>query len=281
MKKVLLTMAFVLSMLMAFAISASAAEAPMEYPYIVKEGSIYHESAWGFGSGRHGTVGEDNPYTDVPCEVRLNGYAFLGEYGEVIEAHFDEDASYTDIPNMPYGAITTWVHFSGPVYRNGWLDMLCVYPNIEEEKTPEEVAEQIKAIQSSTKTAVVLDVSGSMNDKQEQVVRQLESMEFEEGTIFEIFANIAVKVSEDDFKARDYYVGGSTNLFGALNALRGEDLETIILISDLCDNYNEILLENQSIKGVIIYNPDCSQEYVTSAIEGAFKNSKIQEVRIR
>lgn len=298
MKKVLFTLVFAICMLMALAVNAKAAEAPIEYPYIVKDGSPYFESAYGFGSGRYGIVGDENPYTDVPCKVRLNGYAFLGEHGEVIEAKFEEDASYTDIPNTPEGAICTWVHFNGPVYRNGWVDMMCVYPaengdislqdviatipDTVEEKSPEEVVEQIEAIQGTAKTAVVLDVSGSMYESQEKVVRQLESMEFEEGTIFEIFAGNATKISEEDFKARKYDIYGGTNLFGALNALKDEQIEAIILISDLCDNYGTVLEENPNIKGVIIYNPYETRKDIVNTIGEAFENSNIiQEVRIR
>ncbi len=298
MKKFLFTLVFAICTMMALAINANATEAPTEYPYIVEDGSPYFESAWDFGSGRHGIVGDENPYTDVPCMVRLNGYAFLGEHGEVLEAKFEENASYTSIPNTPEGAICTWVHFNGPVYRNGWVDMKYAYPakddvisppdiiepipDTVEEKAPEEVAEQIQNIQSTIKTAVVLDVSGSMYENQEKVIKQLETMDFEEGTIFEIFADKAAKISEEKFKEGKYKIGGRTNLFGALNALRDEDIELIILISDLCDNYNTYLKENSNIKGVIIYNPCETQEYTVNTIEKAFENSNtIHEVKIR
>ena len=216
----------------------------------------------------------------------------------MLEAKFEENASYTSIPNTPEGAICTWVHFNGPVYRNGWVDMKYAYPakddvisppdiiepipDTVEEKAPEEVAEQIQNIQSTIKTAVVLDVSGSMYENQEKVIKQLETMDFEEGTIFEIFADKAAKISEEKFKEGKYKIGGRTNLFGALNALRDEDIELIILISDLCDNYNTYLKENSNIKGVIIYNPCETQEYTVNTIEKAFENSNtIHEVKIR
>ncbi len=106
--------------------------------YVIKDGSPYYECSWGFGSGRYGIVETENAYTDIPCIVGLNGYAFLDESGNVISSDYIEDETDIIIPEIPEDAVKLFMHFQGPIYRNGWTDVVNIsLRNGNEPKIPE------------------------------------------------------------------------------------------------------------------------------------------------
>lgn len=49
---------------------------------VVKEGTEYYASAYGFGSGPHGTIG--NRYTKLGVNIYVGGFALLDEDGELV-----------------------------------------------------------------------------------------------------------------------------------------------------------------------------------------------------
>lgn len=49
---------------------------------VVKEGTEYYASAYGFGSGPHGTIG--NRYTKLGTNIYVGGFALLNEDGELV-----------------------------------------------------------------------------------------------------------------------------------------------------------------------------------------------------
>lgn len=280
-----LMMVFIASVFMC--VEAYAASDETSLPYEVKKGSLYYESSWGFGSGKYDVVESENQYTDVPCMVGINGYSFLDENGQVISSKFEEEEIDIEIPEMPAQATQLWVHFSGPVYRNGWTKYTNIMSAeglkvedesepegknevvitieevisaiIEEEKaeqTPEEIVEQIEVIAQHFKTAIVVDSSGSMDDNQKQVIRQLSKLDFTDDTIIVVFGTEYQEVSYQDLINRNYYVSATTNIYGTLNYVAEQGVETIVLISDMMDNENKELFSNNSVKGLVIYNPE-------------------------
>ncbi len=276
-----------------------------EFPYEIKNESKYFESSWGFGSGRYGIIEKENKYINIPCYVRINGYSYLDENGYVISSNFIEKENNIEIPKPPEKATNLWVHFSGPVYRNGWVDSSNVKPidfqnasdqnaqledsqNIDtqnrddgekddilkqsvagETKKTEEVVKQIEEILQNYKTTIVVDVSGSIPDNQEQVIKQLESIEIKDETKFVVFSDRYAIVTYEQLKNKNYDLGflykynltRGTRLYYALNYIVKFSESTIILISDLqCAEESDILKTNSRIENLIIYNPNTYED---------------------
>lgn len=295
-KRLFWYMVLAVCLVMGLTISVQASDVE-EYPYIIEQGAQYYNSSWGFGSGRYGVVKQENIYTDIPCEATINGYSFLNKKGEVIKAMCDPEAKYIIVPEAPEGAKALWLHFSGPIYRNGWVDgrnvllkeeykgiyeeFICPQDDLgigplldNEEKTPEQVAKEIDVTMEQGKTAIVLDVSGSMSDNQREVVTQLGRITFEEDSIIEIFADSYAMISYEDLIEWNFYMGGGTDLYQGLNALADTGVENLILISDLQHNGYTSLEKNNGFKQIVVYNPESDYPSdVVSTMEQAFGKS--------
>lgn len=323
MKKLVLGLVFMVSFMVFGGMTAFAAEADANssLPYIVKEGTIYYESAYDFGSGRMGIVSSENEYTTDPCYARINGYAFLDENGNVIKSDYYEDIDDIIMPLSPPNIVTSleelisaleeeagitaiWVHFESSFYRNGWVDfdniilndvehILVAEEEIKEqhaEQEPEEVVEHIEQEikKDEQKTTIVIDFSGSMYDNQKEVVQLLTTLDFNDYTTIIAFAEDYQVITKEQLASGDFYVGGGTHMFKALNALDSIGTDSLIIISDLATHDliyedNVELKPNSRLKSVVIYDPDDGDEdsIVDEVLKPTWSQATVSRVRIR
>lgn len=195
MKKQLLFLAFVVMTITFFTSTVSADE----LPYIIEDGSIYYESSYGFGSGRHAVVCLDNPYTTTPCYAGINGYSYLDQNGCSILSDYDESATNIQIPPAPEGAVKLFKHFKTLHHRNGWVDsdkvitITTMAEEVDKEKstpTPAPVS-PLPEKQDSKQLAnmiqsyegmkvVIVDRSSSMDDFANQATKEFRKLEIDE-----------------------------------------------------------------------------------------------------
>lgn len=274
-----------------------------ELPYVIKEGTVYYETSYQFGSGRHGTVNERNEYITIPCYAGINGYSFLDENGNVLKSDYIESENDIFIPEAPKGAVRLFKHFKSTSYRNGWVDAGQVLsnelitdkesekePSTEEqqaeEQNPEEIVENIKdqIENQNEKTTIVIDFSGSMSDNQSEVVSLLETLDFNENTKIIVFGREYKEISKEQLKSRDFYVdGSSTYMIAALNKTIKLGTEHLIIISDLQTHERRIELEKSDIlKSVVVYDPDDGDEdYIVDKFKEVWDKAEVSRVRIK
>ena len=268
------------------------AEVPI---YIIADGTVYYESSDAFGSGRYGVVGNGNMYTTDPCYAWLNGFSYLDEAGNILLSDFINARLNIEIPDAPEGAVALYVHFNSLSYRNGWIEFVqehvLLNPAVENEGTmgqsneedtedqspeiiindgkmsPEEVVEEIVSSveeEDASTTILLMDVSGSMTDNQEEVINLLGELNLENAVPI-VFASYAQKVSWEELREHDFWVDStSTDLYEGLSkawyylASYGSfaaENNKIILISDLENNcpwpesYTDLRIE------LVIYDP--------------------------
>lgn len=286
---------------------AAESDANSELPYVIKEGTVYYESSYKFGSGRHGTVDERNKYTTIPCYAGINGYSFLDENGNILESDYIESENDISIPEAPEGAVRLFKHFKSTSYRNGWVDAEQVFlnelitdneseqePSTEvqqaeerpEEQNPEEIVESIKnqIENQNEKTTIVIDFSGSMSDNQSEVVSLLETLDFNENTKIIVFAIRYKEISKEQLESRDFYVDSSgTYMIAALNKAIKLDTEHLIIISDLQTHERRIKLEkSDTLKSVVVYDPDDGDEdYIVDKFKEVWDKAEVSRVKIK
>lgn len=181
--------------LTAYASDISADE--VELPYVVADGTTYWESSWNFGTGRHGVVNEENPYTTTPCYAGINGYSYLNGNGNILVSDYIETENDIVIPSAPDGAVKLFVHFKSTSFRNGWVDAdnvsLIKAEELPEETEPtfpttlepekqnsEELAEMIQ--QYDGMTVVIVDRSSSMDDFADKATVEFRNLNIDEQT---------------------------------------------------------------------------------------------------
>lgn len=247
--------------------------------YVIQKGAVYHESAFGFGTGRRGVVCEDNPYTVNPCYAGINGYAYLDAEGKVLLSEYDESTTDIDIPPAPEGTFKLYKHFRTANYRNGWVDSNCVMKVTEKKEEPlefsedtpvepEKVVDKISQdVKKDMKTCIVIDYSGSMADNQREVVDLLGTIEFNANTTIIVFADTFEIVTHEELKNEQFDVGGATHMYQAINEAIKIGTEQLIIISDL-QTYDDVELMESSdkLRKVTIYDPD-EDEFDLSTID--------------
>lgn len=302
MKKLFLGIFFVFICMTFGATTAFAVEADAnsDFPYVIKEGTVYYESSYNFGSGRKGIVNEENSYTTIPCYAGINGYAFLDENGNIIDSAYIESENDIFIPESPEGAVKLFKHFKSTFYRNGWIDSNNIVINgientLDEEslenpteQKPEEIFEHISndIQQENQKTTIVIDFSGSMSDNQREVVELLKTLEFNENSTIIVFGNKYEVITPEQLISEDFYVGGGTKMIKALNEAISLRTEHLIIISDLDthDKYDGSILEkSETLKSVIVYDPDDGSEdaIIDEMLKITWDNAIISRVRIK
>lgn len=290
MKRLFYGMLFAFGLMIFCSTTVSAAESEKgEFPFVVEEDSIYYESSENFGSGKYGVVNEENPYTTKPCCAAINGYSFLDMNGNIITAKYVEEESNIAIPEKPEGTVSTLVHFRCEKSRNGWIlqekvkTKRVVTP--EDYAPPKQVVEQIDEIlKKDSNTAIVIDYSSSMSDDQQKVVNLLSTLEFNDETTIIVFANKFEIINLKQLASNDFYVGGGTDMFPALNHIKElNDIKQLILITDLeTKTFPTKLEENKMLESVKIYDPDDSEsdESIMNEMILKFSNAKISRTEI-
>lgn len=306
-KKLFLGAILTLIFMICGATTAFAAESDInsELPYIIKEGTVYYETSYQFGSGRNGTVNEKNEYITIPCYAGINGYSFLDENGNVLKSDYIESENDISIPEAPEGAVRLFKHFKSTSYRNGWVDAGQVILNEDitsdeeekelldepeqvkerpEEQKPEEIVEDIQSdIQKEDKkTTISIDFSGSMSDNQREVVKLIETLDFNENTTIIVFASRYEVITKEQLISRDFSVGNSTYMIEALNKAIELGTEHLIVISDLQTSTGE-LEKSETLKSVVIYDPDDNYEdaIVDEMLKPTWDKATISRVRIK
>lgn len=308
-KKLFLGAILTLIFMICGATTAFAAESDInsELPYIIKEGTVYYETSYQFGSGRNGTVNEKNEYITIPCYAGINGYSFLDENGNVLKSDYIESENDISIPEAPDGAVRLFKHFKSTSYRNGWVDAgqvvlnesIETIPEEEEkeastepvkerpgEQKPEEIVEDIKndIQKENQKTTIVIDFSGSMSDHQSKVISLLETLEFNENTTIIAFAGKYEIITKEQLSTEDFCVNsGSTYMIKTLNEAINLGTEHLIIISDLKTQETRINLEtSDTLKSVVVYDPDDGKEddFIMNKFESVWDKADISRTRI-
>lgn len=273
-----------------------------ELPFVIEEGTVYYESAYNFGSGRRGTVNKENVYTTIPCYAGINGYAYLDKRGNVLDSDYIENEDDIFIPESPKGAVKLFKHFKSTFHRNGWVDADKIrkrcdkIPKVKKRKEekqeegeeaaqkPEKIVEDIeKDLQKKNqKTTIVIDFSGSMSAHQERVVDLLKTLEFNENTTIIVFGTNYEVISKKQLELEDFYVGGSTHMMKALNKATSLGTEKLIIISDLY-TYEDVPLEkSETLKSVVIYDPDDGiEDNIVDDIKDIWDKVEISRIRIK
>lgn len=227
-----------------FTVTVSAAESNQEeLPYEVIPGSEYFETASNFGDGRHATVSESNPFANTPCYAGRDGWAFLDENGYVIDSDYDPGEHDIAIPAAPEGTKEIWVHFHTEEYRNGWTKAENLVQRTPQELTPSEIVQSISEVVSTEEeTVLLLDVSGSMSDNQQEVLDLLDSIDLSNTQII-VFGTTHQTVTQEQLRNSDYDVApGGSNLWRPLYYIaESTTLDHLIIISDLCHNISRDL----------------------------------------
>lgn len=282
-------------------ITANAAETE-NLPYVVSEGTIYHESSSQFGSGRNAVVEEDNPYTTIPQYVGVNGFSYLDKNGNIIISDYDETTNDISIPKPPKKAVKLLKQIKDNKTDLGWVDAEAVTGRektkqkakrkLKQEekissKTGEEPEEIVKKIQQNItgeeKTAIIVDFSGSMSDNQREVVDLLDTLKFNANTTIIVFATKFQIVTKEELKREEFSVGAKTHMFKALNKAISFGMNKLILISDL-ETYGDVKLsQSESLKRVIIYDPDNSEndDFVQRKLKKKWPSVTISRTRIK
>lgn len=93
--------------------------------YTVSEGTVYWEISTNYGSGKHFTISDDNPYTSVhdgKLPVRVNGYSVLDSDGIPTEAVYDPEAQTFNISTTTSNNLMLHVAESTDTgFRLGWI----------------------------------------------------------------------------------------------------------------------------------------------------------------
>ena len=284
--KTLFVFAVTMVVSMAFGITANAEEIIIDnntIQYTVSEGTVYWESSKDLGFGRHNTICEENQYTNInngKFPVRINGYSFINQNGDIVNAYFDENTQKFSIPTTA-SEYELMVHIggaNGSENRLGWISFKDVNSKEDnsnyiiseipeekeeewfddsEEKTIDKTADTLKNnvekdSEIPRKSYILADFSGSMNDFQTDVLEKLE------GTSGKKY--VFAEGMEEFFPGKDtwkYDIGGATDIANALNSVIISDDSHIYILSDLNDNCGTEIELNESFSGeiTIVYYP--------------------------
>lgn len=297
MKKIFLFVAAIFAFCLFGGITVEAQDYDKYEPIIIQEGATYYESSENFGSGRYDIVDSSNPYTiPTPCIVYVNGYSFLDKNGNIIDSYYNQSEENCVIPEIPDNCVKVFVHFRTEQYRNGWTDIGNLNnPYKSESSSVEELVKDIKneASQSTanSKTAVVIDCSGSMSDNQKEVVNQLENINFNPNTKITVFADIIKEISKADLvdfeeKYWDdvFGIGVGTHLEDALTSIVSDkSIKKILLISDLqAVFFDPDKFSSDHILEFKIYDPDeSSKDYqIIQTLKLCYPKADIKRLKI-
>ena len=225
---------------------------------VVKEGTVYWETSQDFGSGKHNTVTPSNIYVPQDRIVTVNAVSYLSEDGNINSSFYRTfDQLQQQNPNVQ---IEIWqkrmVHICTDKTDLGWVypENLTRYEVADEiEMTPEEFAEEIQAKEGTT--IIYVDQSGSMSSFVEQATRAFDKLDKTDRTII-VFAEYNKVISKEQINDYHSEIGGSTNIYGALNTALQYAPKHIIIISDLCDTGGQKLLDVPTVETVEILCPD-------------------------
>lgn len=272
--------------------------------YTVSDGTVYWESSWGYGSGKHATVSRNNPYTESgegEFHVCIDGYSIVDANGVILESCFDEKNFQLPIPTVT-GEQQLMVHIWGAYkggYRLGWIKytdlsnkensnyLISELPEGEEavwfensgEKTVDQTAdtlrEEIEADSRIPRESVILaDFSGSMSEFQSDVLEKLE------GTTGRKYV-FAEEIEEFSVEKEPwlYNIGGATDIANALNTVSISNDSHIYILTDLNDNCGTQLTMNEAFQGEITigYYPNDSWMAMSffKELQQAYPNAKI------
>ena len=292
---------FMLALVAAFGSTAYAQE---NISFTVSEGTVYWESSYGYGTGRHATVSRENPYAksvEGEFNVCIDGYSILDAKGFIQESSFDEKNFQLSIPTVT-GEQQLMVHIWGADkggYRLGWIKytdlgnknnsnyLISELPEGDEEvwfensdektvdQTVDTLRDEVEADSRIPRESLILaDFSGSMSEFQSDVLEKLEGTV---GTRY-VFAEDIEEFSID----RDiwsYDIGGATDIANALNSVDINKNTHVYILSDLNDNCSTEIKIRQEFEGeiTIVYYPNdsWSAKNFFEKVRNAYPNATI------
>lgn len=298
-KNILILGVAMVATMMFFQGRASAAE------YVVPEGSIYWESSWDCGTGKHAKVSAENPYTaDIPEEglsVKIDGYSILNKDGSILESYFNNGTALEEVPPIHNDNRMMLHIWSEKGYRLGWIDAQYVKPlkksrtEIREitigkedewlekfepkgvDKITSILQESLREDENIPRQAYVLgDFSGSMADFYEDVLEKVEDFSGEKF----VFGGKLQRFSSG-MDVYDYDINpGSTDIANAFNELSNvEENSHIYLLSDLEDNSGTPMQKNEDFVGEIsiVYYPGYTRNFYDfiEVLREAFPNATL------
>lgn len=297
-KNILILVVAMIVTVMIFQGRAHAAE------YTVPEGTVYWESSYGGGTGRHATVSDENACTrgieEEGLFVKVDGYSILNNDGNILESDFSNGTEMGDIPENQSGTRMMLHIWSMNGYRLGWIDAQDIknmkspmaireVPDGDEEEWLEEVEpkdadeivdilqEALKEDESIPRKSYVLgDFSGSMSSFHSDVMSKLENFVGEKY----VFAGKVQKFSSG-MDVYDYDINqGSTDIANAFNALSEVETDAhIYLLSDLQDNAGTAMKQNDDFVGeiTIVYYPGYAYAFYSfiGKLRKAFPNATL------
>ena len=275
--------------------------------YTVSAGTVYWESSYHFGFGKHSTVSDSNKYTNVidnKLNVRINGYSFINSSGEIVDSFFNENIQKFSFSSDNTNELMVhieeadkckcrlgWIKFSqiNDIENNSYLSSEIPKEKKEEEdwfktsekKNVDKTAHTLKkSIESDSSipidSYILADFSGSMCEFQADVLEKLEDTS---GKKY-VFAN-DIEEFIPDKNPLEYNIGGATDIANALNtiAINSKTDSHIYILTDLNNNCDTILQSNDKFTGkiTIVYYPSFYNlaMYFMKQLRSAYPNAII------
>lgn len=250
---------------------------------VVKQDTTYWETSQNFGTGRNNIVTADNIYVPQDRVVTVNAVSYLDENGNIKSSFYRTfDQLQQQSPNVQVEICQQcMVHICTDTTDLGWVspENLTRYETTSKsddeivEVTPEEFAEEIQIKEGTT--VIYVDQSGSMNSFVEQATRAFNKLDLTDRTII-VFAENSKVISKEQINDYHSEIGGGTNVYAALNTALQYSPKHVIIISDLCDNFDQELLDIPTLETVDILCPDVNYpSYELEYIKDTWKNATV------
>lgn len=176
--------------------------------YTVSEGTVYWEISTNYGSGKHFTISDDNPYTSVhdgKLPVRVNGYSILDSNGIPTEAVYDSEAQTFNISASTSNNVMLHVAESTDTgFRLGWIkfnELVSLNEQVSTEKTSNDKVDAKKETKKAETKPVQKAPTYQISDNEANWLGSSEKKDAEK-----IASTLALSVEEDYFAGKDSYI---------------------------------------------------------------------------
>lgn len=176
--------------------------------YTVSEGTVYWEISTNYGSGKHFTISDDNPYTSVhdgKLPVRVNGYSILDSNGIPTEAVYDSEAQTFNISASTSNNVMLHVAESTDTgFRLGWIkfnELVSLNEQVSTEKTSNDKVDAKKETKKAETKPVQKAPTYQISDNEANWLGSSEKKDVEK-----IANTLALSVEEDYSAGKDSYI---------------------------------------------------------------------------
>ncbi len=248
-KRNLLVFVVTLTLSMLLSITAFAEEVVINNEtgnYAVSDGTVYWETSTNYGSGKHFTVSDSNPYTSVydgKLPIRVNGYSILDSNGIPTEAVYDSEAQTFNISASTSNNVMLHVAESTDTgFRLGWIkfnELVSLNEQVSTEKTSNDKVDAKKETKKAETKPVQKAPTYQISDNETNWLGNSEKKDAEK-----IANTLALSVEEDHSAGKDSYIladiSGSMKSFQSdvlkkLNGARGKKYIFAALMQEFTD----------------------------------------------